>query len=170
MGYDEFGKKLFDTHRSPLGELLYKFKYQRDWDVLEDIVRAAVRFVKVDWGIGTSLHGVLPIPPSKTREFQPVIEIAKRLSRRLEVPFYGDVVKKLKTTPQLKDIEWDQRVSLLKDAFSVGAGVLKGKNVLLLDDLYEFGTTLSAVSRVLREDGKAESVYVLALTKTRVGL
>jgi hypothetical protein len=30
LGYDQYGHARFDTMRSPVGELLYRLKYQRD--------------------------------------------------------------------------------------------------------------------------------------------
>ena len=43
---------------------------------------------------------------------------------------------------------------------------ISGKNVLLLDDLYRSGATLTVATEVLLEAG-AKSVVVLTLTKTR---
>lgn len=165
---DGYGRPVFNNQRSQIGELLYQLKYQRDRTAVDAIVEVAVKFIKVGWGIGRSLHGVVPVPASKARDFQPVMVIARAISTRLEVPFEGNIVSKVRNTPQLKDVEPDQRLGLLKDAFSVDVGCLMGRNVLLVDDLYRSGATLSAVSRVLQEVGKANKVYVLALTKTRV--
>jgi predicted amidophosphoribosyltransferase len=75
---------------------------------------------------------------------------------------------KVKETPELKNVyDYQKRLELLKDAFAAKNLLLKGKNVLLFDDLYRSGATLNAITRVLSEKGMVSKVYVLALTKTR---
>ena len=45
--------------------------------------------------------------------------------------------------------------------------VIKGRNVLLIDDLFQTGATMNAVAAILRSKGGAAKVYVLALTRTK---
>ena len=79
------------------------------------------------------------------------------------------VLKKNEATPPLKTIDDPEaRREILKNAFSVEAGTLKGKNILIFDDIYRSGETLNAVSDVVQQQGNAENVYVLTITKTRV--
>ena len=62
----------------------------------------------------------------------------------------------------------DERLRLLSNAFRVEPpGVLRGKTVLLFDDLYRSGATLRAVTSVLYDQGEAKRVEVLTLTRTR---
>jgi len=79
------------------------------------------------------------------------------------------VVKKIKDTPELKNIaDFEDRKKVLQDAFTVKpVGVLSGQTVLLFDDLYRSGATLSSLTTVLYNQGKAKSIKVLTLTKTR---
>lgn len=70
----------------------------------------------------------------------------------------------------MKDIyEYEKRVGLLEGAFNfnIKSNVLEGKSILLFDDLFRSGATMNAVSKVLYEQGKAQEVYVLTLTRTR---
>jgi len=43
-----------------------------------------------------------------------------------------------------------------------------GKSVLLVDDLYRSGATLTAAAQAITNQGGAKTVYVLAITRTRV--
>lgn len=166
LGYDEYGHEVFETQRSPIGELLYKLKYKSDKTAIKEIVAAASSFLVNDWKI--SIDAIVPVPPSKTnRPIQPVIVIAKGISTSLQIP-YVESLTKTKGTPELKNIfDYQQRSELLKDAFKVRGSELKGKNVLLFDDLFRSGATLNAITHVLYNLGKAKKVYVLSLTKTR---
>ncbi|MBK9112867.1 MAG: hypothetical protein IPM88_14660 [Nitrospira sp.] len=42
---------------------------------------------------------------------------------------------------------------------------LKGRRVLLLDDLYHSGATLNVIARLLKEAGGASVVFAMALTR-----
>jgi len=111
---------------------------------------------------------VVPIPPSKVqRAFQPVVEIASELAKSLGVALNMSSIEKTKPTPQMKDIgDFPARVAALETAFTCGND-LAGKQVLLLDDLFQSGATMNVVARVLRQQGLVKSVYALALTRTR---
>jgi competence protein ComFC len=44
---------------------------------------------------------------------------------------------------------------------------VRGRRVLLFDDLYRSGATLSAAAHALQDEGKVAEVRVLAVTRTR---
>jgi predicted amidophosphoribosyltransferase len=98
IGHNAFGHKVFDTVRSPLGELLYRLKNRGDETVLPEIVDTAATFLR---GRGVLLDALVPVPPSNTaRKRQPVIAVAKALSEVLGVPLCEACVTKVKSTAQ----------------------------------------------------------------------
>lgn len=151
-----------------MGDLLYRLKYKSDKLALDDIIDTLVNFLKNHWKIVHAIDAIIPVPPSRNRTFQPVLRIAKGISSRLRIPLHDDILVKTKETPELKDVfEFEARMKLLKNAFSVAGNVLKEKSILLIDDLYRSGATLNAVTEILYKQGKVHKVYVLTLTKTR---
>lgn len=165
LGYDECGTGMFDTERSQVGELLYRLKYRSDKSVIPDIVRLVTDFASFK-----TVDVIVPVPPTHTnRPFQPVLELAKAIGAKLNLPVLTDVVIKIKDTPELKNVEEpEEREEILRGAFRVRpVGRLSGKTVLLFDDLYRSGATLSSLTSVLYDQGKAKCVKVLTLTKTR---
>ena len=167
-GYDEFGHEVFDTKRSAIGALLYRLKYKSDKSSLKEILDVTVNFLSNEWKISNILDCILPVPPSISRTFQPVIEIARGISYKLQAPLNEGFLIKVKETPELKNVsDYQKRLELLTDTFATKNLSLEGKNVLLLDDLYRSGATFNAITRVLYEKGMVNKVYVLALTKTR---
>ncbi len=105
IGNNQFGHPMFDTKRSPVGELLYQLKYRNDQTAVEQLVDAAEEFLKT-WR--PPIDAIVPVPPSATRKSQPVIAIAKTLAERLQIPLCTSCLSKMKQTPQLKDIvEYD---------------------------------------------------------------
>lgn len=165
LGHDEFGNPMFDTKRTEVGELLYQLKYRRNPQVLDALVAATIAFVQ-SWSI--SPNALIPVPPTRTRRFQPVFEIALRLAEALVIPLHNDFVQKIRNTTELKNVfEYNDRIRLLENAYRVRDQSLRGKAVLVFDDLYRSGATLNAVTRVLYEQAQCSDVYVLALTRTR---
>jgi len=77
-------------------------------------------------------------------------------------------VSKVKGTAQLKDVfDYKQRAEILQGAFAVDEARTRGKRLLLFDDLYRSGATVSTIAELLTGDGAASAVYLLTLTQTR---
>ncbi len=167
-GTDTNGRTIWHTKRPPIAEELYKLKYWKEQRRVENIAKPAADFLNKYKSIW-QLDLIIPVPPSdKTREFQPVDEMAYSIGRLVGLPVDFNTLKKVKSTSQLKEIvDSDIRREKLKDVFSVNFNVLSGKNVLIFDDLYRSGETLAAVCDVIMNKGKAREVYVLTITKTR---
>ena len=164
IGYNEFGHPEFDSLRSELGEMVYRLKYKGDKDVIAPIVEAVGEFVK-NWGIHPD--AVVPMPPSKQRSFQPVLAIAGELARSMSLPLHAESIKKTKATNQMKDLgDFAARAAALEAAFASDKA-LEGKAVLLFDDLFQSGATMNVAARTLKGQGQVNSVYALALTRTR---
>jgi predicted amidophosphoribosyltransferase len=109
---------------------------------------------------------IAPMPPSSVRSTQPVAEVATALGKRLNKPVVIDAVRKIRETPGLKGIhDAGERREFLDGAFEANPHV-KGKGILLLDDLYRSGATANAVTLALLTAG-ASPVYFLAATRTR---
>jgi len=148
IGHNAFGHPVFATTRPPVGELLYKLKNRGDAAAMAEIVDAAAAFLK-GWGVG--LDAMVPVPPSNTsRKHQPVIAVANALSDVFGIPVCEGCVMKVKRTGQLQDVfDFAKRTEILTGAFTVDAATTKGKRLLLLDDLYRSGRTVSTIAQLL---------------------
>lgn len=167
LGYDEHGQAQFDTTRSPLGELVYRLKYAREMQAADGIADAMAEFF-ADKPVALSrIDLVVAVPASMARPVQPVATIALKLAKKLDRPFSEDAVRKTKETPTLKSVtDLEQRRELLDRAFEGNDAQLRGKGVLLVDDLYRSGSTANAVTLAIIAAGAAR-VYFLAATRTR---
>lgn len=61
----------------------------------------------------------------------------------------------------------NRRKELLDGLYDVDRTCTQGKSILLFDDLYRSGATMNAVTDLLINQGEAEAVRVLTVTKTR---
>jgi ComF family protein len=85
--------------------------------------------------------------------------LAKRSGRRAEL----DLLKRSKATPVLRGLGRRQRALAVRGAFTVPASAqvrLKGKSVVLVDDVYTSGATANACAKALRRAG-VERVNIL---------
>jgi len=158
----------FETKRTELGELLYQLKYEEDDSKVKMIAQLVVDFLKTRL-VTPYLSALIPIPPSKQRNFQPVYEIVKEIGNLINVKVDLDYLIKTKPTSELKDIEdYETRINILRNHFELKDTRYKSKKVMLFDDLYRSGATMNVISQLFLEKGKVDRVYVLTLTKTRV--
>ena len=81
-----------------------------------------------------------------------------------------DYLTKVKQTTPLKNLpDVASKREQLRGVLVVQSQDLKDQCVLLIDDLYDSGTTLTEVTRVLYEQGAVRHVLVLTLTRTGMG-
>jgi len=165
IGDNEFGHPQFETHRTEIGELLFRLKYRSDETALMELVEAASSFIR-KWAVKPSM--IVPVPPTRAyRKLQPVARLAEELGARLKIPTAHDAIRKQKQFAELKDVyDGEERRKLLEGAFVVNSSRVKGHRVLLVDDLYRSGATMNAIADVLLSSG-ATAVFAFAFTQTR---
>lgn len=168
VGVDDLGRDKFDTLRPPIAEDLFQLKYRNGVEKVEKIADQTAYFLekhKTRWQVDV----IIPIPPSdQTRPFQPVYELAKVIGAKCNLFVDFATLKKVKPTSALKGIDdVAKRREILKDTFDVADNCLRGKVILLFDDLFRSGETLHAATEVLLQKAKARNVYTLTITKTR---
>ncbi|MGH2592274.1 MAG: phosphoribosyltransferase family protein, partial [Anaerolineae bacterium] len=150
--------------RSAVGELAFRYKYNGERHLAHDL---AARWVEL-----LAAHSelpkpdvVIPIPPSIRRDFDPVALLAQALAEKLGVPTIIDALVKTRATrPQKEMTALAQKQANVAGAFAL-KGEVRGKRLILVDDLYDSGATLAEAARALTRGGAA-SLVVLTLTKT----
>jgi len=165
LGVDEYGHDRWENTRSEMGKLLYDLKYHGRSENVEKIVDMLNRYKGIE-----EMDAIVSVPlTNKNRRIQPVLEIAKELGRRVAVPVLEDFLLKRSGGPELKNVDDPQeRKRLLKNSLYLSDGYdVTGKNVLLIDDLYRSGATLSVATEMLYKKAGVEDVFVLTMTKTR---
>jgi competence protein ComFC len=163
IGDNEFGYPQFDTTRTEIGELLLKLKYRNDHAVVDELVDAAIGFLK-KWKPDVDL--LIPVPPSKVRAKQPVFVVGSEIATLLGIPFSSEFVTRREALPELKNIGRDERSRLLKDAHDVQKSQVQGQKILLFDDLFQSGSTMNAICEALKDAG-CKKIFALTLTRTQ---
>lgn len=136
---------------------------------------------------------LIPIPLDKkrlkTRGFNQAREIAKELADFLKIPLLCDVLIKQKSTPSQTSLNKEQRKENVKDVFfcknseKINSSTksfdfdkeikkspasrrrrLAGAKILLVDDVYTTGSTMTECSRLLKQAG-AKEVWGVAVAR-----
>lgn len=111
----------------------------------------------------------VPLHVSRLRErgFNQSGLLAGELGRRLGLRVSFDLlVRKERTDPQTR-LERRERLKNVRGAFAVtDRNIVRGVRVLLIDDVFTTGTTLSECAKTLKRNGASE-VYALTVTRAR---
>ncbi len=110
---------------------------------------------------------IIPIPlfmdRLKERGFNQSLLLSKRLGRLVSIPVEPFVLKKIRPSHPQVGLKRKERIRNVRGTFMVGEGSdIRGKKILLIDDVYTTGATAEEASRVLVMEG-AEFVDVLTL-------
>lgn len=150
--------------RTEIGELVWRLKYRQDRHALPSLVERLVAFWQERPELA-AVEALIPIPPSVARSHEPVRLVAEALGARVARPVWPILVKTRRTAPQKEMHSRHQKLANVAGAFALHGAEVRGRCVLLLDDLYDSGATLAEATRLLQRAG-AGPVYVLALTRT----
>lgn len=150
--------------RSETGRLLCRYKYRGRIDLADKLADRLVALIEKHSELN-AVDGLLVIPPTTPRLYDCVYLLGQVLARRLGVPLLSGGLQRIRTTDRQKDMRTrTQKRANVAGAFAV-RGDVRGKSLLVLDDLYDSGETLREVTRVLKRAG-VRSVKVLTLTRT----
>lgn len=116
---------------------------------------------------------IVPVPYDKSRinsrGYSSSHILGREISKLINVPFVGNGLKKIKRTPKQTSLKYRERIENLVNAFKGKEKAVKGKTVLLVDDVCTTGSTLRECSRALKKAG-AKTVYgITAGTTVRIG-
>lgn len=162
----------FSYHRScgkyqgNLKDIILLYKYRRFQILGKDLAHFAYRSLDKEEEIWWEVNAVLPVPlhpkRKKQRGFNQAQIIARELALLRGIELVEGRLVKVKNVPPQTFLEVEKREKNVSGAFRVINGEkLKGKVVLLVDDVYTTGSTIRECSSVLKDAGVKE---VRALT------
>lgn len=156
-------------------ELIHRFKYQRELH-LRGLLTCLLSRVLQDARLATTDREswlLVPIPlhhaRRREREYNQSWELCTRLTQLHRIPSLDALQRVRATTPQAS-LSRRERLANLKRAFRVKPSLvrrdrLKGKTILLIDDVLTTGSTASECAKVLLQDAGAARVWVLTVAR-----
>lgn len=149
-----------------LRQAIHRFKYERlaamadpFGDMLADYWRAEQ--LAADWLIPVPLH------PSRERDrgYNQSELLARQLARRVNVPVSSHGLRRIRATAVQMTLNAAQRRENVAGAFECGEQRVRGKRVVIVDDVGTTGATLEACAQAVLQAGAA-SVMGLTLART----
>jgi ComF family protein len=152
-------------YESPVDWLATRLKFHAGLAagaVLAQLVLASARRPPVDC--------LVPVPLHRTRlgqrGYNQALELARPLARAWRLPVAPGALRRVRATAAQSELTAVERRRNLRGAFAADAAQVRGKRVLLVDDVITTGSTASEATRTLLAAGAAE---VRVLAAARVG-
>lgn len=159
-------------HDGPVRHLVHQLKYRDRTDLVPMMARWMVRAAVAEL---EACDAVVAVPLHRARllgrRFNQSAELARHVARLSGRTFLAATLLRTKRTQQQIGLSAAAREANVRGAFRVAedkaTGVL-GRRVVLVDDVYTTGATVSAAARALRRAGAAD-VTVLTFARALSG-
>jgi ComF family protein len=154
-------------YENRLRDAIHSFKFSGRKDVGKYLVGLVAKKITA-WS--SRLDCIIPLPVTekrlRERGFNQSFILAEEISKLTNKPICHSVLLKTKETRDQYTLSKDERKKNVKNAFSLARDAkLRGKKVLLVDDLYTTGQTAREAARTLLR-GRVEGVVFFALART----
>ena len=157
---------LFFSSKGKARKLIRRIKYEGRTDigieagkVMGSYLNKSEIFRRVDLIVPVPLH-----PQKKaSRGFNQCDLLARGMSEVLGIPWEPNAVKRVRNNPSQTNLGRDHRFDNSKSLFNVeNTEIIKGKNILLIDDIITTGATLESCGMEILESG-ANGLYIATL-------
>ncbi|MBN2398041.1 MAG: ComF family protein [Deltaproteobacteria bacterium] len=149
-------------------DAIHLFKYRGDISVGEALGRMMAQASYDSLAIGRySLVIPVPLHPSRLRRrgFNQSLILAREVSRRHSMPLDFSVLRRTVYTEAQVTLSGKERKENVRGVFEVNdRSRVRGRRVLVIDDVYTTGSTVMECARVLIKNG-AREVAVLTLAR-----
>ena len=153
------------VYAGPARQLVLALKHGRRLHLARMMARAMLRVA----GDLPADAVIVPVPSHRwrlwQRGFNQAAEIARHLARQSGRPLLVDALDRIKPTASTKGMTRTARLKNVQGAFQVGrADAIRGRAVILIDDVMTTGATVSACAAKLTKAG-ARHVEVLTYAR-----
>ena len=165
----------FSVHRScapyrgRLKDALLLFKYRKYRPLGRDLARFVFETHLRDDALWAGLDALVPVPlhagRARERGFNQASELARELGRLRGIKVEAGVLRKIRNAPPQTSLEREERMTSVRGAYrAVRPDRVRGRTLMLVDDVCTTGSTLRECAAVLAEAGARE---VRAITVAR---
>jgi competence protein ComFC len=155
----------YGVFSGPLREALHRLKYQRDIGIGESLSKHLIElYNELKWDIDL----VVPVPlgqkRARERGYNQSGLLAWPLACAIQKPYQPDALQRSRNTRSQVGLSAIERRENVDGAFTAHGDNVRGKVVLVIDDVMTTGSTISACAQALRTAG-ASFVYALTLAR-----
>lgn len=163
-------RHLFDSGRAVfaykgMADSIYRFKYKGRQEYAAYYAEC-MAYKLGSWIAGCRPDALMPVPvhdaKRRVRGYNQAEVLARELGRLMNIPVETKLVKRVRKTMPMKDLSVMERQNNLKRAFKICRNDVKLSTIIIIDDIYTTGSTIDAISYVLRRAGVGK-IYFAAL-------
>lgn len=150
----------------PIRDILHAVKYTGKFLLAEDMGRHSAKYLKQVPELD-KCDIIIPVPLHKSKRFErgynQSAHIAKGIALELKKPVHKRAVKRIKATKTQTKLNLTERRENMLDAFTIrNPNLVKGKSIMLVDDVITTGATITECAKVLKQAG-ATAVYTVSV-------
>lgn len=161
----------FYQSHAPVSALVYALKYKNRPDIGHQFGKmAASEMQPYDFFQGIDL--IVPVPLARRRQrergYNQSMEIARGVAEVAHIPIAATAVRRTRETLSQTLMDHEQRAGNVEGAFRLAdAELVRGRHVLLIDDIVTSGATVCALAQeLMKAGGVSISVLSLGFTKS----
>lgn len=166
--------KIFDQHlyifkyEGIIRKIILKYKFQDKAYLYKTFVNFLLKDEKF-FQILKSYDTIVPVPISKKRQkergYNQSLLLAKGISNNIGLNLINNCLYKTKNIIEQSKLNKEDRLKNIQGVYELrNYQVLKNKKILLLDDIYTTGSTVSECCRILRK-ADLDKIGVLTIAK-----
>ena len=141
---------------SPISDIIIKLKFQQKLHYAQALGKLLAAAIPDWYKIDALPDLIMPVPLHalrlRERGFNQALEIARPISKTLHLPIDKFGVRRTKPTLAQSSLPSLKRKQNMADAFTTQRRYT-GKTIAIIDDVMTTGHTVSALSRLLKEQG-----------------
>lgn len=148
-------------YEPPLDQLIYQLKYYGNRDVASIFTEAIAQQIP---DIANVLLTYVPVSGGRMRErgYNQAELLAREVASELNLPLHRTLIR-VRSAEQIGQGRTQRYESVINNFIALGSRV-RGRNVVIIDDVVTSGATLNECARVLKQ-ASAKAVWGLALAK-----
>ena len=147
-------------------KLIHEFKYNEMTRIVklfgeysQEYLNKYQPFDHIDYIVPVPLHTVR----KRDRGFNQAEYLAQEISKNMDWKHLPTLIKRKRFTETQTKLKKTQRKDNVSHAFNINPKyIIKGKNILLVDDVFTTGATADSIAAILKEE-KVNKVYVLTI-------
>jgi ComF family protein len=159
------------AYKEPMSSIIHDFKYRNcDWmaDFLSEMMinhLLKIGFTPQDYDLITCVP--MHYLKLKERGYNQASLLARKIANHFKITFRDDIIYQTRYRKPQAPLTGKERKKNIENCF-LAKGDCRGKNILLIDDIFTTGSTVKTCSHALKKEGTRD-ITVVTLSKTICG-